>query len=248
MILNKIFFLIIVVIIIYIFLVYIKENINNKVIDKMEVKFLDDINNEYLEVKSFRHDYQNILISIAGYLEEKDLEGLEEFFYSEILSNNPLEHLKLMNYGMIFNIKLPEIRGLVLSKIYESEKRKISIGVECREKLNDIFVDKVILIRVLGIIIDNAIDGAQESDKPKIAINFEKINNDLKIFVINNCILKSYDKNIYKYGFSSKGVSRGIGLYNLDKLLKKIPNTTLNTTVKSGYFIQEILLGNCLSK
>ena len=44
-------------------------------------KKLEDMTNE---IKKFRHDYKNIILSMSGYIEENDMEGLKKFFYSNI--------------------------------------------------------------------------------------------------------------------------------------------------------------------
>ncbi|MGL5066543.1 MAG: sensor histidine kinase [Sarcina sp.] len=212
----------------------------NKIKEK-ELNLVQKLAEEYKEFKTFRHDYQNILISISGYIEEKDLEGLEKFFYNEIFDNNPIENINIINYGMVFNIDIPEVRGLILSKINEAEKRNIKIGVECKSKIKDLTIDKIKIIRILGILLDNAIEGAKEHKNPKVSISFEICYENMSITIVNNYNGKK-NNDIYKYGVSSKGSNRGIGLYNVDKILKTLPTMTLNTKEVSEYFIQEILI------
>ncbi|MGL5821199.1 MAG: sensor histidine kinase [Sarcina sp.] len=212
--------------------------------NKKELEFVEKMSKEYREFRAFKHDYQNILISLSGYIEEKDLEGLEKFFYEEIFDTNPMNNLRLINYGMVFNILIPEIRGIILSKITEAESKNITIGVECRDKLTELQVNKIKMVRILGILLDNALEGTSKCENPKVSIAFENSYDETQITIVNNCLSEDINGNIFGYGISSKGKNRGIGLYNVGNMIKKINNISLDTKYINNYFIQEITIKN----
>ena len=39
----------------------------------------------YSSLRSFKHDYSNIMLSMSGYIEANDMDGLKEYFDKEIL-------------------------------------------------------------------------------------------------------------------------------------------------------------------
>ncbi|MCG4723061.1 hypothetical protein L0M81_14090, partial [Alistipes putredinis] len=56
--------------------------------NQKRIKEIDEYNKklEYAtnEMKRFRHDYKNIMLSMCGHIESNDLDGLKKFFYSHI--------------------------------------------------------------------------------------------------------------------------------------------------------------------
>ncbi|WP_373385691.1 hypothetical protein, partial [Klebsiella pneumoniae] len=54
---------------------------------------MNEIEAHYNELRRFRHDYQNMLISIDEYLKTDDLEGLQEYYQKNLapVSNRVLK-------------------------------------------------------------------------------------------------------------------------------------------------------------
>lgn len=48
-------------------------------------EYTNQIENMYSSLRSFKHDYSNILLSMSGYMETDDMEGLKRYFEKEIL-------------------------------------------------------------------------------------------------------------------------------------------------------------------
>lgn len=43
-------------------------------------EYTNQIENMYSSLRSFKHDYSNIMLSMSGYIETNDMEGLREYF------------------------------------------------------------------------------------------------------------------------------------------------------------------------
>lgn len=63
-----------------------KEEEINRERHRLEVLCKYTTSLEYMldDMRSFRHDYKNILVSMAGYLRENDIGGLREYFEKNI--------------------------------------------------------------------------------------------------------------------------------------------------------------------
>ena len=97
--------------------------------------------------------------------------------------------------------------------------------------------------RILGILIDNAIE--ESKDCPDKRINIE-IRKDFKvnrqILLIENTY-KEKDINIDKIftkGYSTKPNNTGLGLWEVREILKKNKNLNLYTTKDNIYFKQQL--------
>ncbi len=48
-------------------------------------EYTNQIESMYSSLRSFKHDYSNIMLSMSGYFETNDMEGLKEYFEKKIL-------------------------------------------------------------------------------------------------------------------------------------------------------------------
>lgn len=204
-------------------------------------KYTSEIENMYSDMRSFKHDYLNIMTSVSGYLEEENFQGLKEYFQQEIL---PLsEQCAYSNYKIapLMNIKIPAVKSIVTSKLMYAHEIGCNISVEIAEPVDKIHMNTVDLSRVLGIYLDNAIEGARECPDPEI--HFAIVTTEqLLTFVIDNNFIDHkipYD-SINKISVSSKGKNRGIGLFNSQKILDRYDNILHETKIDSDRFIQRL--------
>ncbi|WP_163247962.1 sensor histidine kinase [Clostridium argentinense] len=229
---------------------YNKKNIKKQITYKQNSKNLENIM-EYANVmenmiddsRRFRYDYINILSTINGYIEDKDIDGLEEYFREEILC----ESLKV-SYNKSFNlknIKISGIKGLLSSKIITALDLNLNVHIEINEIIDNISVDIIDICRVLGILLDNAIEAASFTKSKNLNIAIIKTDNFI-IFIISNSFsekIQSVSK-LYDEGFSTKGKNRGIGLNIVKDTVEDYSNILLNTEIKDNLFKQELVVCN----
>ena len=200
-------------------------------------KKLEDMTNE---IKKFRHDYKNIILSMSGYIEENDMEGLRKFFYSNIERSTKNLDLYNLSLASIGNIKYIEVKGVISSKLIEAQEKGIDIKVYIPNVIEYINFNSLDLCRILGIALDNCIEASLESENPLITLSIIDEKDLTSIIILNT--YKSNIKNIselFKNGYSSKGEGRGIGLSNLKEILSNYNNAYF--TIKAeGEFIQKL--------
>ena len=96
--------------------------------------------------------------------------------------------------------------------------------------------------KVLGILLDNAIEAAKECNEKTINIIIRKdfnINRQL-VIVENTYTNKNIDtEKIYEKGFTSKQNNTGLGLWEIRQILKKNNNLNLFTTKNNDFFSQQ---------
>lgn len=195
----------------------------------------------YMDMRTFRHDYINILSSMGGYIESKDIDGLSAFFNNNIMPLSKGIESNNFRIGLLKNIKLPEVKGIMSSKIIGAQELGIDVFIDIMEPIEKINMDIIDLCRSLGILIDNAIEAALNCRQPSLKIAFINKNNSVLISIIN-----SYSEDlppiykIFQKGFSTKGENRGLGLSNLKKIIENHNNVVLDTFIEDDEFIQNI--------
>lgn len=205
------------------------------------MRSLEQVNKD---MQKFRHDYLNILTTISGYIAIEDMEQLKTYFNNKIVKveNETLKKNLLMKD--LSNLEIIELKGLLTTKLLVSSEKNIHFHIEIPEKIKSIPMDIIDFSRILGILIDNAIEASEKSEEARINIAFLKTSNSC-LFVIENSFEGQVDINrIYQEGFSTKSGNRGYGLKNVMDIKDNYPNLLLNTRLENNNFIQELELIN----
>lgn len=203
------------------------------------VASLEQINQD---MRKFEHDYVNILSSLRTFIDDKNYDGLHTYFYNHILEANHQEQLNEQAMMMLNNLKLNSVKGLLTTKILQAQSHRVPFYIEIVEEISDIPVDPIVLNRMVGILLDNAIEAARERENGEVRLAFIDMNEAILLVVRNTfdeqLNLKVHE--IYQEGFSTKGENRGLGLANLRQMKNSLTNVNLNTKINAPYFVQEI--------
>lgn len=196
----------------------------------------------YDKVKGFKHDFDNIISTLDGFIENNDMAGLKNYFYDVkkdcIITNN----LSILNPRVINN---PGIYSLLNNKYFKAVNSGITIDIEYFIDFNNLKINLYEFSRILGILMDNAIEEAEKCDEKQLRVTFirEKNNNRSVITVQNTYINKNVDtEEIFNKGFSSKESHSGIGLWEVRNYIKKSKNLDLFTSKDDKFFKQELTI------
>lgn len=204
-------------------------------------EYTNQIENMYSSLRSFKHDYSNIMLSMSGYIEANDMEGLRDYFDKEILPLSKNITKNTAHINQLINIKTTELKSIISSKLLYAIELNINVGIEVTDEVTLIPMDTLDLCRVIGIFLDNAIEATLETDRP--TIRFALINLDTEyIFIISNTFLEKGIPyaTLSKPNVSTKGVNRGIGLYNAHEIIAKYNHVFLDTEIKNKSFVQRL--------
>lgn len=199
------------------------------------------------EMRKFRHDYVNILSTMSDFIREGDMEGLNQYFHEEILPMQDSMQMNAIKINGIENLKVREIKGLLTTKILQAQEKNIRISIEVPETIEKIEMPIINLSRVIGILLDNAIEASEKIvDDPLIRIAFIKNEDDSVMFIVMNKCDTDMPRvhTLFQENFSTKGKNRGLGLSTLKELTDTTSNVLLDTTIDNNYFIQKVEILN----
>ena len=216
-----------------------------KVIEQRAMQlYIDEISKQNEEINQFRHDYLNILSSLESYLEEGDLQALTVYYQQTIQPTRTLFLENASKLSALQKIDHPAIRGIFMTKLLLAQEKGISVHLEMTGKI--IFPKHVFdlnLIRILGILLDNAIEEVDALGKGELAVAFFQEKDELVILIQNtvrNPVEPLYQ--LKKQGFSTKGKGRGYGLSTVDELMSQTSDLLLETTISQHLFVQKLTL------
>ncbi len=192
-------------------------------------------------LRTFKHDLSNILDSIGGYIALNDHKGLKKYF-SELMEDfGVVNNLSSISSTIVNN---PSVYGLFISKLYLAEKKGIKIITDITCDLNNTQIKIYEMCKILGILLDNAIEAAYESTDKVVNITIKESYTDNNyLIIIENTYSGIININdIFKKGVTSKGHGRGIGLWEVKNITNKYKTVSLHSKVNERTFIQELYI------
>lgn len=195
----------------------------------------------YDNIVVFKHDFNNIVQSIGGYVYTDDLPGLKKYYLELVEDCQKNNNLSILNPELINN---PGIYSLLTSKYYKADELGVNINFEIFFDLNSINMSIYDFTKIIGILLDNAIEAASKCECKIIKVIFSQdINSSKQIISIENTYIdKDIDINkIFEKNYTTKSSEyHGIGLWEIKKLLKKNNNLNLNTSKNDKFFKQQL--------
>ena len=225
--------------------IYLKDKLHERLDREQALRYRDmerysrHIEELYKEVRSFRHDYTNLLTSLRLGIEEEDMEQIKEVYDSVLKDSSEKLQDNKYDLGRLVNIRDKALKSLLAGKFLKARDKNIVFNVEVPEEIQVEGMSLLDFLTIVSILCDNAIEASVEASQPHVSIAFLK-NVEQETFIIENSIKEeSIDiSEIFSFGVSSKGEERGVGLYTVMKIVESHPNTSLNTTCKNQVFRQ----------
>ncbi len=203
--------------------------------------YTDNLENVYNNLRSFKHDYINIMSSLSLYIEEKKYAELEEFFFEHVLPMKKQLTEKNAALANLSRVKNLEIKSILYTKFLSALNKNIELTIDIPDEINDLKIDPIDLTRILGIYLDNAIEASVETAHPKVNFHFGKINESIVFIISNNYVDHGLSITQMKQkNFSTKGNEHGLGLYNVSLILNKYDNIFNEVSKSDDLFIQQL--------
>ena len=154
------------------------------------------------------------------------------------------------------NISIRDVDPVAIRKIDELAKKKgISRNEYLKNQIAQIAVMKDLneiekhmkiyeFTRILGILLDNAIEASSECDEKVIHVSFRKEDNRHRLIMGIENTYKNKDINVDKifekdFSTKSKKSNSGLGLWEVRQILKKNNNLNLFTSKNDEFFSQQ---------
>lgn len=210
-----------------------EEKENNRILKNMQ----DDLS-------GFRHDFSNIMCTIGGYVQVKDMDGLSNYYNQIQKDITKMNNLGALNSDVINN---PAIFILISSKYSKALELGIEMNINVFLNLENLNMKIYEFTRILGILLDNSIEAAKECDEKIINIEIRnEVKRNRQILLVENTYLdKNIDtEKIFEKKYSTKQGNSGIGLWEVRQILKRNNNLNLFTSKDNRFFKQQLEMYN----
>lgn len=200
----------------------------------------------YDELASFKRDYQSALEKMAKSIVSQDIAKIRKT-YQQILGNanqaQEISRSQNSDIGKLSAIHVSPIKSMLSAKILQAQEAGIEVTIEAPDQIDDIPMKIIDLVTLIGILSDNAIEAAKESEEKAISVAYFRVDNQ-QFFVIENSTKDEQVpiSHIFEDGFSSKGSNRGIGLANVERIISEYANVSLSTRSSDYSFRQTLAM------
>ena len=200
--------------------------------------YTKDLEDAYGEMRRFRHDHLNILYGLIGYTEDMNQDGLKAYLNQNLVTakeslaalDKAMDHLKF--------IHLPELKGILAVKFTQVQSQGINLKLDITKPIDEIPIEPVELCRIVGIIVDNAVEEllSQEYEHKELSFGIIIDGSDTLIICTNTCKTSPPIEDIFSLDYTTKGPGRGLGLYDLKQICKKCGNVLISAHVENDVF------------
>ncbi len=212
---------------------------------KFEQKYLqtytDEIVGLYNEIRGFRHDYAGMLVSMQMAIDSGDLHEIDRIYNEVLVKANQKLRSDKYTYFDLNNIEDSALRSLIAQSIVYARKNDVEFTLEVKDIITRLSIDLLDLVRIMSILLNNAVEGAADSYLKQMEVAVIKMDFETVIVIQNSCkITMTPSEDLFALGFSTKGRNRGLGLNNVKEILDKYDNIILETEMEDNTFRQII--------
>lgn len=169
-------------------------------------------------IREKQHDFKNHINALSGMAytiqDYKQLVERQREYCAGVLKETE-------NTSLVTLIENPLLAGFLITEIQEMKERGIEVEHHCIFSCDETKFPEYMLVEIMGILIDNAIEAVSQYEEKRIKIELTREDNLFNFSVINLCSEETL-KNISKFfdrGYSTKGINRGIGLSKLKRIV-----------------------------
>ena len=203
--------------------------------------YTDEIVSLYNEIRGFRHDYAGMLVSMQIAIDSKDLQEIDRIYKEVLVKANQKLRSDKYTYFDLNNIEDTALRSLIAQSIVYARNKDVEFTLEVKDIITRLSIDLLDLVRIMSVLLNNAVEGAAESYSKQMEVAVIKMDLETVIVIQNSCkITMTPSEDLFELGFSTKGRNRGIGLNNVKEILDKYENIILETEMEDSKFRQII--------
>lgn len=224
-----------------------KQSYNHHELTLKYDKLLEFIKKYELEIdkqRILRHETRNQFVIIKSKIIDKDKESNIIEYINEIIEDNN-QKINNSEYSKLGYLPSNGIKGLFYFKVSEASDKKIDIKINVSKQVEKCFLNKLSpnsfnqIGKILGIFLDNAIEGALSSDDKQLGIEVYCEDDEATFIISNTYINKSFISSNRR---STKGINRGHGLLLAEQIIKLNSKLSNETTVMENVYIQKLII------
>ena len=204
-----------------------------------------ELENNMENIRNIKHDVKNLFLTMGGFVDKSNDEEMKAFYAENIVPFAKQELQKNDLYMKLANVQDESMKSFLYFKVMQGIEQGVDMDLQVQigNADNSFCMGQIDLIRILGILLDNAIEEAKICDGTVMT----SIKEDEReyVFSISNTVRRQIREKGVVAGTTDKGLGRGNGLLIVNKLIHKYNNVLLNSFFKEDRFVQCLRIEKC---
>ena len=125
--------------------------------------YTDEIVGLYNEIRGFRHDYAGMLVSMQMAIDSGDLQEIDRVYNEVLVKANQKLRSDKYTYFDLNNIEDSALRSLIAQSIVYARNNDVEFTLEVKDIITRLSIDLLDLVRIMSVLLNNAVEGAAES-------------------------------------------------------------------------------------
>lgn len=204
--------------------------------------YLVNIEQQYTELRRFKHDYRNMLLSLESFAQQGNQQQFKAY-YQELLAQQPMRtELQGAIIAQLNYLKNEPIRGLIIQKFLAAKQVGVTLNFEMTAPVTLPATNLLTVIRIIGILLDNAIEQATQEPDQNVNCALIQSTGLVEITIENQATQVADVQQLFQLGYTTKGTNHGTGLANVKELVAKQANLFFETQIKGQRLRQTLMV------
>ena len=206
-------------------------------------EYLQNMEQQYQELRHFKHDYQNMLLALEGFAKNDNQQEFKDYYQQLVKQLPHTENLEKLTISHIDYIKNEPLRGLIIQKFFAAKQDNIQLQLEIDQDIKIHNTDILSIVRILGILLDNAIEQTTRESEKIVQCAFNYMDNKVIEITIANPATNLFNiDQLFTNGYTTKKGHNGFGLTNVQKLIKQNKKLFLETELLKQHLTITIMI------
>ncbi|MCH5464042.1 sensor histidine kinase [Levilactobacillus tujiorum] len=195
-------------------------------------------------IRQFTHNYQQQMLRLGDYLDAEDYDGLAAYFQTLNSRWSTTHHLVGIEADGLSQLTDPPLKSLLFQKLLAAQNQGREIRLEIPDPVKTIPMDSMQLLRVMGILLDNAIEAPAVGENTTIYCAILDYPTSVELAVANPVSPDNPPKinQFMQAGYTTKGKDHGLGLSTVHDIIDHTDNAALQIAIKRGRLYFTVIL------
>jgi len=202
------------------------------------------MSNQVRAIRQFTHNYQQQMLRLGDYLDAGDYDGLAAYYQTLSTRWSTTHHLVGLEADGLNQLNDPPLKSLLFQKLLAAQNHDREIRLEIPDPIKAIPMDSMQLLRIMGILLDNAIEAPAVGNNPTIYCAILNYPEAIELAVANPVSRTNPPKinQFMQADYSTKGGNHGLGLSTVHDIIDHTDNAALQIAIKRGRLYFTVIL------
>ena len=212
-----------------------KKEAENQIVQNQQLEeYLNNIEQQYQDLRRFKHDYNNMLLALGEFAKKDNQQQFREY-YQELVEKRPVtDRLQRLTISHVDNLRNEPLKGLIIQKFFAAQKLGVTLQIEIDDEITITNTGILPIVRIVGIFLDNAIEHVAEDKVKEVECAFIKSSDLIEITVSNRAPNLKNINQLFQNGYTTKVNHAGFGLANVEELVSKNKSLLLENSLNEG--------------